>query len=479
MPLKGRNRVSRREFMQTTAVVGAGVATAGLLGSLLPAEAAAAEAPQKSVQLAYGRTGLTITVPNGARVVEPRWAPGMSDETEAIRAAVRRPIQSEPLAARIRPGHKVVVTHSDITRATPNDRILPVLLAELESAGVRREDITLMNALGTHRQQTAAELRQMLGGSVVDRYRCRQHDARDDANLVRLGTITGGHPVRVNREFMEADVRILTGFIEPHFFAGFSGGPKGVFPALVGAESVLSNHGYAMIGHPQSTWGGTAGNPIWEEMRDVALQVSPTFLLNVTLNSRRQITGVFAGELVSAHAAGCAFVRETAMASVDAPYDIVVTTNGGYPLDQNLYQTVKGMSAASRVVRKGGAIVMAAACQDGVPEHGRYAALLAEAGSPQGVLKMLAQPGFAEQDQWQVQIQALIQLHADVYVYSEGLTDTQIRAALFTPSRDVTETVRALQQKYGQQARICVLPDGPQTIAYVGPPLSRAATCDA
>jgi lactate racemase len=199
----------------------------------------------------------------------------------------------------------------------------------------------------------------------------------------------------------------------------------------------------------------------------------------VTLNSRRQITGVFAGDLVSAHAAGCAFVRETAMAPVDAPYDIVVTTNGGYPLDQNLYQTVKGMSAASRVVRKGGAIVMAAACQDGVPEHGRYAALLAEAGSPQGVLKMLAQPGFAEQDQWQVQAQALIQLHADVYVYSGGLTDAQIHAALFTPSHDVTETVRALQRRYGQQARICVLPDGPQTIAYVGTPLNRAATCEA
>jgi lactate racemase len=467
MSFSRRNRVDRREFMRTTAILGTGVATTGWFGPLLPATAAAADAPRKPVQLAYGRTGLTITVPGSTHVVEPRWAPGVPDEREAIRAALRHPIQSEPLAARLRPGSKVIVTHSDITRATPNDRILPVLLAELESAGVRRDDITLMNALGTHRRQTEAELRQMLGDAIVDRYRCRQHNALDDANLVRLGSSAGAHPVRLNREFMEADVRILTGFIEPHFFAGFSGGPKGVLPALAGAESVLSNHGYAMIGHSAATWGVTAGNPVWEEMRDAALRVSPTFLLNVTLNSRRQITGVFAGDLVSAHAAGCSFVRETAMVPVDAPYDIVVTTNGGYPLDQNLYQTVKGMSAANRILRTGGAIVMVAACQDGMPDNGRYAALLAQAGSPQGVLKMLQQPGFAEQDQWQVQLQAMIQLRAEVYVYSGGLSDGQIRGALFTPCHDVAETVGALQRKYGETARICVLPDGPQTVGYV------------
>jgi lactate racemase len=462
-----RHKLNRREFVQTTAVLGTGVATAGVFGALLRPTAAAAAALEKSVRLSYGRTGLMVRVPDGARVVEPRWVPGVPDETAAIQAAIRHPVQSEPLAARVRPGDTVVVTHSDITRATPNDRLLPVLLAELESAGVRREDITLINALGTHRPQTEAELRQMLGDFIVDHYRCRQHDARDDAGLVALETSPGMHPVRLNRTFMGADVRILTGFIEPHFFAGFSGGPKGVLPALAGAESVLSNHGHTMIGHPQSTWGMTEGNPIWEEMRDVATRVSPTFLLNVTLNVRRQITGVFAGDLRSAHAAGCSFVRETAMVGVDAPYDIVVTSNGGYPQDQNLYQTVKGMSAANRVVRKGGAIVLAAACEDGLPAQGRYADLLAKAGSPRGVLEMLAQPGFAEQDQWQVQIQALIQLHADVYVYSEGVTDKEIQGALFTPSRDVTETVRGLCARYGENARVCVLPEGPQTIPYV------------
>jgi lactate racemase len=419
------------------------------------------------VNLAYGRNGLVVELPASADVITPRDVPGLPDEESAIREALRRPIGSAPLTAKVGPGDRVVITHTDITRATPNDRILPVLLAELESAGVARGDITLLNALGTHRRQTKEELRAMLGSAVVDNYRCIQHDISDDANLVLLGSTALGHPVRVNRAFLEADVRILTGFIEPHFFAGFSGGPKGVLPALAGAESVLTNHGQAMIAHPKATWGITEGNPIWEEMREVALRAKPTFLINVTLNTRREITGVFAGEMLAAHAAGCSAVRTTAMVPVGQRYEAVVTTNGGYPLDQNLYQSVKGMSAADQIVRRGGSIVLAAACEDGIPNHGQYAALLSRAGSPQGILDLMSRPGFGEQDQWQVQIQALIQLRADVYVYSGGLTDEQIRSALFTPCHDVKHTVARLQMKYGPHARICVLPEGPQTIAYV------------
>jgi nickel-dependent lactate racemase len=360
-----------------------------------------------------------------------------------------------------------VVAHSDITRATPNDRLLPLLLAELEAAGIRRGDITLINALGTHRKQTPVELRAMLGDFVVDHYRCEQHDAFDDANLVSLGTTTRGHPVRLNRRLMEADVRIMTGFIEPHFFAGFSGGPKGMLPALAGKESVLTNHGWAMIADPRATWGVTQGNPIWEEMREVALRAGPAFLLNVTLNGLRQITGVFAGDLLAAHALGCEFVRANAMVPVDEPFDVVVTTNSGYPLDQNLYQTVKGMSAAARLLKPGGAMIMAAACADGLPDHGGYAGLLAEGGSPQGVLDMLARPGFSAHDQWQVQLQAQIQLRERVLVYSDGLSDAQIRAALLEPCRDLEGTVAALMAEAGPGARLGVLPEGPQTIAYL------------
>ncbi|MCK6627313.1 MAG: nickel-dependent lactate racemase [Anaerolineae bacterium] len=421
------------------------------------------------VDLAYGQTGLTVELPDTSDIISARFVPGLPDEAAALRAALRQPIGSAPLAAKVKPGDKVVIAHSDITRATPNDRILPVILAELAEAGIARQDITLLNALGTHRQQTEAELRTMLGHAIVDNYRCLQHNAYDDSILVSLGQTSFGYPVRINRHFMEADVRILTGFIEPHFFAGFSGGPKGVLPALAGAESVLTNHGRDMIAHPQATWGVTAGNPIWEEMREVALRTNPTFLLNVTLNNRREITGVFAGDLLAAHTAGCAFVREQAMVKVAEPYDVVITTNSGYPLDQNLYQAVKGMSAANQIVRAGGAIIVAAACADGLPNHGLYAQLLAEAGSPQGVLDMLARPGFSEQDQWQVQIQAMIQLRAEVHVYSDGLTDAQISGALFTPCRSIERTVACLQDRYGPQARLCAIPDGPQTIAYVSP----------
>ncbi|MCW5851478.1 MAG: nickel-dependent lactate racemase [Anaerolineae bacterium] len=418
-------------------------------------------------KLAYGRYGLRVNLPADVDVIETRFVPAAPDEAAAIRQALRQPIGSPPLADLVRPGNRVVITHSDITRATPNDRLLPVLLAELEAAGVRRQDITLLNALGTHRPQTEAELRRMLGGEVVDHYPCLQHNAFDDANLVPLGVTSRGNPVRINRAYLEADVRILTGFIEPHFFAGFSGGPKGVLPALAGWESVFSNHSYAMIGHPLATWAQTEGNPIWEEMREVALRTRPTFLLNVTLNADKRITSVFAGDLLAAHAAGCAFVREHNMVAVAEPYDIVMTTNSGYPLDQNLYQTVKGMSAAARIVRAGGAIIMAAACEDGIPNHGKYAALLREAGSPRGVLDLISRPGFSEQDQWQVQIQALIQLKADVYVYSDGLTDEQITQALFKPCRDIEATVARVREKYGPQARVAVLPEGPQTVAYV------------
>ena len=419
------------------------------------------------IELAYGREGHTVVLPDGVDVVRPRFMAGLSDEESALLDALRQPIASPPLAKLVKPGNTVVIVHTDITRATPNDRILPVILDELERAGIARKDITLLNGLGTHRPQTEDELRGMLGSDVYDNYRCLQHDCQDDPNLISLGKTSLGHPVRINRHYLEADVRILTGFIEPHFFAGFSGGPKAILPSLAGVESVFSNHGLHMIANPNATWGQIEGNPIWEEMRDVALRTNPTFLLNVTLNTNREITGIFAGEMLAAHAAGCAFVKEQAMVAVDQAYDIVLTTNSGYPLDQNLYQAVKGMSAAAQVVRAGGAIIIAAACEDGLPDHGRYAEILAEAGSPQGVLDMITQPGFSVQDQWQVQIQAQIQLRADVHVFSHNLSDEQIRRALFTPCRDIEGTIARIQAENGPAARICVIPEGPQTIPYI------------
>ena len=420
----------------------------------------------KTVRLAYGEAGLDVTVPADTVVLAPRHAPGLPDESAAIRDALAQPINAPPLRDCVKPTDRVAIVHTDITRATPNDRILPVLLGVLEDAGVPTGQITLINALGTHRRQTPDELRAMLGARVVDRYRCIQHDAWDDANLVSLGTTSLGHPVRVNRTFMEADVKILTGFIEPHLFAGFSGGPKGVLPSIAGVESVFSNHGADMVGHPRATWGVLDGNPIWQEMAEAARMADPTFLLNVALNRDKRITAVFAGELFAAHAAGCAFVRDASMAPVPEPFDVIVTGNSGYPLDQSLYQSVKGMSAAAEVIRDGGAIVMAAECRDGIPGHGEYARLLREAGSPEKILEMVESPGFSCHDQWQVQVQARIQQKASVYVYADGLTDDQITAALFKPAGALNELLARLTAPNGnpRPPRVCVLPEGPMVI---------------
>jgi nickel-dependent lactate racemase len=265
---------------------------------------------------------------------------------------------------------------------------------------------------------------------------------------------------------MEASVRILTGFIEPHFFAGFSGGPKAVLPGISDIEAIMDNHGASMIVDPQATWTVTAGNPMWEEMLDVAQSTAPALLLNVTLNRDRQVTGVFAGDLVAAHRAGVKFVRETAMQPVPAPFDIVITSNSGYPLDLNLYQAVKGMSAAARIVRPGGDIIVAAECWDGVPSHGEYRRLLWEASSPKELLDRVIAPGFRCHDQWQVQVQAQIQLKADVHVHADGLSDEELRQALVLPCSSIEETVARLRHQ-NPAATIAVLPEGPQTVPYV------------
>ncbi len=416
------------------------------------------------IRLAYGRVGLWVELPDEAAVtiLEPRAVPGLPDEPTAIQHALRHPIGTPPLRELVRADDTVVVVFSDLTRPMPNDRVLPVLLAEL--AHVPPERITLLNALGTHRPNTEDELRRMLGDAVYGRYRIVQHDPWDKGNMVRLGTTRFGHEAWVHRAYMEASARILTGFIEPHIFAGFSGGPKAVLPGIADMDTILDNHGAEMIAHPQATWGVTDGNPIWEEMREVAAWTRPTFLLNVTLNRDRAITGVFAGDWLAAHRVGAAFVRESAWITVPAPFDIVIVTNAGYPLDLNLYQAVKGMSAAARIVKPGGHIILAAECWDGIPDHGEYKRLLCEAASPRELLDRVLAPGFRLHDQWEAQLHAQICLHAEIHLYSDHLSDEDIRHAHLIPCRDIEATVARLLERHGPGATVAVLPDGPLAI---------------
>lgn len=416
------------------------------------------------VQLAYGKTGLEVEFrPEwNVTVVEPRFVPALPHPEAALRQALRHPLGSPPLRELVSPTDRVGIVFSDITRPAPNHLLLPAVLDEL--AHVPVGNVTLFNALGTHRPNSDEELRGMLGDDLVDRYLIVQNNAFDPSTQVTLGTTSHGHEIWLNRRFIECDVKVLTGFIEPHFFAGFSGGGKAIMPGMAGQATVLGNHDAAMVGNPNAAWGVTWGNPIWEEIREVALQVGRAFLLNVTLNRDQQVTGVLSGDLDQAHAAGCAQVRETAMIEVPHLFDIVITSNSGYPLDLNLYQSVKGMSAAAQVVREGGAIIIAADCWDGIPEHGRYGQLLREAASPQALLQRICAPGFLEQDQWEAQVQAQIQLEAEVYLRTDNLTPAEIESALLRPCPRIEETVEKLLARYGPQATICVLPEGPQTI---------------
>jgi len=419
------------------------------------------------VKLAYGKTGLPVELDDSLNVtvVEPTFVPALPDPEAAVRAALREPIGSPPLRDLVRPGTRVGVVFSDITRPAPNPLLLSAVLEVLDA--VPGVEIVLFNALGTHRSNTEAELRAMVGDAIFERRRIVQNDTFDPSTQVRVGVTSKGHETWLNGEFMRCDLKVLTGFIEPHLFAGFSGGGKAIMPGLAGQRTVLGNHDAGMVGHPKAIWGETRGNPIFEEVREVAGQAGRLFLLNVTLNRDKAVTGVFAGDLDEAHAAGCAFVKSRAMVAVPQPFDIVVTTNSGYPLDINLYQSVKGLRAADPIVRPGGAIIIATRCSDGIPAHGLYGQILRESRTPTELLARICAPGFLEQDQWQAHIQALVQQKAAVYVRSDGLTDDEIRAALLLPCRRIEDTIVALLERYGRGASICVMPEGPQTIPYV------------
>lgn len=417
------------------------------------------------VDLAYGNSSLPVDLPDSrTTVIEPSFKEGLPDEKSSFERALIEPIESIPLKQRIKPSDKICILFTDMTRATPNERIIPWLLEHLREHP--KENITLLNQLGTHRPNTPEELKQMLGEEVLKNYRVINHDCEDPSVLTQLGTTRTGTPALINRTAVEADIRIVTGFIEPHFFAGFSGGPKGIMPGVAGLETVMSNHGEQNIGDPRSTFGITDGNPLWEELRDIALRAGPSFLINVTLNETRQITGVFAGDLIKAHKVGCEFVRHSAMQPVKEAFDIVVTTNSGFPLDLNLYQGVKGMSAGARVLKDQGLLILACQCREGVPADSPLDLLLKSASSPEEILTLLASPGFVRPEQWQAQIQALIQRRAEVQVYS-SLEPAIIRGAHLIPCADISKTVANRLESLPSDARIAVLPQGPLTIPYL------------
>jgi nickel-dependent lactate racemase len=417
----------------------------------------------RRVTLAYGRTGVTVDVPAGATIVTPRHRRAVPDEVAAVRRALDHPVSGQPLRELIRPGSSVAISVCDATRAQPRKPMLAAIAETLDGL-VRDADVVVLIATGTHSRSTDEQRREMLGDEILARWRVEDHDSRDSSSLADLGTIDGV-PVFLNREWVAADVRITTGFVEPHFFAGFSGGPKMVAPGLAGLETVLELHSPRRIADPRATFAVVYGNPVHDAVRSIAAATGVTFAVDVLLNDQQRITHAFGGPILEMHAAACRVAREVAMVGVRAAFDIVVTSNSGYPLDRNVYQAVKGMAAAAGIVADGGTILCAAECRDGIPDDGMYARLLQSTSSIAAAGETVLATTPTIPDGWQVQVQARVQERARVLLYS-SLPPDAVRVAHLEPIAGLQTALDSLVAEC-PSASICVLPEGPQTIPYV------------
>lgn len=411
------------------------------------------------IRLPYGESSRTIHIPekNLVGILETRQHPGLENEREAILTSIREPTASVPLIERIEENDRVVIIVTDNTRACPEDRILPPILEELEQK-IPRNNITIIFALGLHPPLDKPQMEKKLGKSVVDTYRILNHDVND---CINIGTTSRGTPIDVNRRVIEADFRISTGFIEPHFFAGFSGGRKSIAPGVFSVRSAYKNHSRSMLEHHLAKTGILKGNPVHEDMIEIAQAAKLDFIVNVLLNKKGEITHVVAGDLVQAHEQGCEIATEIAGARLERKVDITITTNSGAPLDLDLYQSVKGMETASHFTRDGGIIIICSACYDGAgPEE--FVEMHRTANSPQEVLDSICDE-HPEGVQWQNQILANIQCKNDIYVVSD-MDKTIIRDMMMTPFPTFEEAFQDAFRRLGEDASIAVIPEGPLVI---------------
>lgn len=418
-----------------------------------------------NVHLQYGKSGLDLDLTGiNATVLTPQYLEGLADEQAGFVAAARAPINCRPLRDLVASHEKIAVVIPDGTRPLPSDRLLPWLFAEL--GHVPPANITILVGTGSHRANTPEELDAMLGPAIARHYRVVNHDAHDRASLALGGISPMGYPIHFARDYVEADRRIILGFIEPHFMAGFSGGFKAVMPGLASIDAIMQYHGARVIGDPQSTWGELEENPTQRHVRAGGALLPIDFCINVTLNADKRITRYFCGDTLTAHREGCAFSKQTAMVACDHAFPIVVATNSGFPLDQNLYQAVKGMCAASRIVDEGGLILTAARCEDGFPEHGNFRSLLFESTSPQALFDQIMTPGFCLFDQWQAQLLSMVQIKARVGVHCE-IDPQELRQAHFHPVPNIRAALDAELDLIGRDAPVAILPEGPLTIPYL------------
>ncbi len=423
----------------------------------------------QKIRVDYGREGMWVDVParDLVKVLQMRPAAPVADPEAAIRRALSEPIGAAPLTELARGKRTACVVVSDITRPVPNSLVLPPLLEALESGGIGREEITILVATGLHRPNEGAELVELVGDYVASNYRVVNHVARDAESHVFLGTTAGGTPAYVDRRFVEADLHVVTGLIEPHLMAGFSGGRKVVCPGLISVETIRVFHGAQLLAHENAREGILEGNPVHREALDVARLARVDFAVSVALDEDRHLVGVFAGELEASHLAGVDFVREHVRDTVPEPADVVVTSSAGYPLDTTFYQAVKGATAAAGVVKDGGVILLLAECSEGLGSPD-FTQLLRDYPDPSVFERALFEEGLFRIDQWQYQELVKVLHKAHVALVNNTLP-ADLRGLVPIPVFDeFSEAYRWAKAHVGENVRTVVIPRGPYVLAEVG-----------
>jgi nickel-dependent lactate racemase len=421
------------------------------------------------VHLKYGEEGLDLEFPETANfvgVLYPEEAPVLPAPEEAVDRALCRPIDCEPLEKLARGKRDAVIVISDITRPVPNALLLPIIIRHLEAAGIPREKIVILIATGIHRPNEGAELERLVGREIAASYRIINHFSKNEEEMALVGTIGDGVPALVNRHYLAADLKILTGFIEPHMWAGFSGGRKSILPGISSVKTLEFMHGPEMVAHPRTRYGILEGNPFHEAGLLIMEQAGADFIVNVTLDTGKKITGVFAGHPVKAHLAGVEFLSRHCIRTLDAPLDFVVTTNAGAPLDCNLYQTAKGISGVAGATREGGVILIATECLEGFGSQ-EYRAVFEHATTPQAFIEKLMKKEFFLPDQWCAQETYQVMLKKEIWVHTGGIDAETLKRFHFHPVARINDAIAQLLERFGQDARWAIVPDGPLLILKV------------
>jgi nickel-dependent lactate racemase len=417
------------------------------------------------MDLAFGKTGLTVALPEGYRyrVLEARTAEPLADPAAAIEAALDGPIGSLPLEQLARGKRSAAISVCDITRPAPNRQVLPPLLDRLEQAGIPRDSITILIATGLHRPATAAEIREIVGESIASTYRIVNHNARALAEHRSLGKSSSGTPVYVDERFVSADLHITLGFIEPHLMLGFSGGRKLIAPGLAAQETIKVLHSPKFMRDARAVEGSIEDNPLHRELLEIARMARHDFMVDAVLARDRRIAGVFAGDPVEAHRRGVQLVSEVMLETLDEPVDAVITSSAGYPLDLTFYQAIKGITAASHIVKPGGKILLVAACEEGAGAA-EFSAMVSQNPSDRAFMDRIASAPVVV-DQWQLEKLGLVTARLDVLYYVPGLPP-EYHASLWGKSYPTAHAaIEALTGSLPPGATIAVMPEGPYVLA--------------